>query len=122
MNKVIISGRITRDVVVTQTKKKNVPVAYTVLAFNKNFLHNGEWKRETHYFDLKAFGKTVEKMKKLQKGDKVLVEGILKTEKYQKNGKTFKRTRIVPTKIEVLKKKAVGKKEERNAHNRKATN
>ena len=82
MNKVILMGRLTGDV---QLKDTNSGKSYTRvgLAVDRPFSKN----KEVDFFNLVAWDKTAEMMSRyLEKGRRILVEGRLQMNNYEKNG------------------------------------
>lgn len=76
---------------------------------------DGSWGTETNYFEVKLFGKTAENLKPyLVKGQKVVVDGVLKQDRWQdKNGNNQSKVYIVANEIELVG----GKKEQSNSFN-----
>ncbi len=85
MNKLIISGRLTRDAEV-RFIPSGTPVMSFSVANNTGF---GE-KQKTHFFDCSMFGKRAEgKLKDyMLKGQQVVVEGEISLNQYQKKDGT----------------------------------
>lgn len=79
MNKIILSGRLTKDpeVKIAQSGKAYTRVGIAVdRAFSKD--------KEVDFFNLVAFGKTAEFLgKRFSKGSKILVEGRVQIERYE---------------------------------------
>lgn len=78
MNKVILLGRLTRDV---ETRNgQNGTIARTGIAVDRPFSKG----KDTDFFNLVAFGKTGDFLSKwFEKGSKILVEGHLQSSKYK---------------------------------------
>ena len=75
MNKVILSGRLTRDPEVRYANEK--PIARYSLAVDRRF------SNETDFFNCVTFGKSAEFAEKyLKKGTKIMVTGRLQTGSY----------------------------------------
>jgi len=85
MNKLIISGRLTRDAEV-RFIPSGTPVMSFSVANNTGFGDN----KKTHYFDCSMFGKRAEgKLKDyMVKGQQVVVEGEISLNQYQKKDGT----------------------------------
>ena len=85
MNKLIISGRLTRDAEV-RFIPSGTPVMSFSVANNTGF---GD-KQKTHFFDCSMFGKRAEgKLKDyMLKGQQVVVEGEVSLNQYQKKDGT----------------------------------
>ena len=86
MNKVFISGNLTKDVEIRYTNNGKA-MAKSGIAVTSAF-KNSDGERGTDFFNLIAWGKTAEFFGKyLHKGSKILVEGRLKNNHYtDKNG------------------------------------
>lgn len=79
MNKVILCGRLTKDL--TVNKGVNTTVGSFTLAVDRRPTKDG--KKEADFISCRAFGKTAETMAKyLGKGRKVLVEGRMQSGSY----------------------------------------
>lgn len=86
MNKIILTGNLTKDpdIRYTQSGKTTARVSIAVTSAFKS----SDGERKTDFFNLVAWGKTAEFFGKyLHKGSKILVEGRLKNNHYtDKNG------------------------------------
>jgi single-strand DNA-binding protein len=81
MNKVILSGRLTRD---PESKEASVTVVRFGLAVDRR-------KGETDFFNVTAFGKTAEAVEKyLRKGTKVVISGRIQMDSYTAHDGTRK--------------------------------
>ena len=112
INRVLITGRLSRD---PETKYLPSGTAITNLniANNRRYQVNGEWKEEVGFFEVELFGKAAERVQDqgLTKGQPVYVEGRLKQESWEKDGKKQSKTRIsadIVKKFEVPEKGATG--------------
>ena len=99
MNKVILMGRLTRDVEMFGQKSK---VARFCLAVDRSY---GE--DETDFFNCVSFGKQAEFVEKyLKKGIKVLVTGRLQNNNYEdKQGNKVTSTQIISEEVEFCESK-----------------
>ncbi len=98
-NKTIIEGRICSDVnFVTMGEKK---IANYSIATNKVVKKDGEYVEEASFFNCSGF--TTEKLAKfLTKGQHVLIEGNLKQDRWEKDGKKFQAVKIQVLSIKLL--------------------
>jgi len=107
MNKVIIDGRLTNDPVVRITNQ-----GHTVCSFDiANTEHLKEGKERVDFFKITAWRKLGEICgNNLTKGRRVLIEGKLANEKYEKDGQKYKATKVTAINVEFLdyKKKEDG--------------
>ena len=104
INKVFIQGRLTKNPEVIQTQS-GTKVANFSVAYNRPYKDkDGNWQEETSFFDVKAFNGLTEKVSKLQKGDMILIEGRLVQERWEKDGKSASKIRIIAERIQLLKR------------------
>jgi len=105
LNKVFLIGRLTKDPVITYLPS-GTPVVDLTIAYNRRYRNQeGEWQEETHFFDVKAYGKSAEDWAtRFSKGYMVLVEGKLVQEKWEREGKKFSKVRIVAESIRLISK------------------
>ena len=83
MNKVILLGRLTKDVDVKYTQTTNIMIASFTLAVNRRFVKQGE-EKQADFFNVTAFGKTGEFCSKyFSKGQQVAIIGRLQTRNWQ---------------------------------------
>ena len=96
-NKVILGGRLTRDPEV-KPLQSGTSVANVGIATNtyKRSADGGESEQEAHFFDGEAFGKTADLLGEYyKKGDPILVEGMLRQERWQDdNGNNRSRVKL----------------------------
>lgn len=95
INKVLITGRLTRD---PETKYLPSGQALTNLgiAVNRRFQDkSGEWRDDTMFIDVETWGKTAERCAEtLKKGQPVFVEGRLKQDSWERDGQKQTKIRI----------------------------
>jgi len=84
VNKVIISGRLTRDVEVRYTPA-GTPVCTLPVALNRRYRgQDGEWKDDTTYVDVVAWERLADRAGQVgKKGAAVLVEGRLQSRNFE---------------------------------------
>ena len=84
INKVMISGRLTRDAEVRYTPAGS-PVCTLPVAANRRFKgQDGEWKNETTYLNVVAWDKLAERAGQMaRKGAAVMVEGRLQSRSFE---------------------------------------
>ena len=81
MNKVILMGRLTKDVEVRYTQTNNIMVASFSLAVNRRFAKEGE--QQADFINIVAWNKTAEFVSKyFKKGQQVAVVGRIQTRNY----------------------------------------
>ncbi|MGN1303193.1 MAG: single-stranded DNA-binding protein [Clostridia bacterium] len=85
MNKVILLGRLTKNVETRYTQTNNALVATFTLAVNRKFAREGE-ERQADFINIVAWGKTGEfSSKYFKKGLQVAVIGRLQNRSYENN-------------------------------------
>lgn len=99
MNSLFLKGRLTRDPEQRQTEKGTV--AYFQLAVDRPIKSGGE---KTSDFPLiTVFGKTAENVLKYTgKGLRVIVEGRIRTNRYEKNGELHYSIDIIGNRVEFI--------------------
>jgi single-strand DNA-binding protein len=105
LNNVSIMGNLTKD-----PEIKQIPSGKSVcslsIANNRVFNKNGEKVEEVSYFDVDVWGITAENCSKyLAKGNGVIVEGRLRQDRWEKDGKTQSRVKITANAVHFLPKK-----------------
>ena len=96
MNKVILLGRLTRDVDLKMSKDDKA-YARTGIAVDRRFAKEDA----ADFLNVVAFGKTAEFLSKyFGKGDRLLIEGRLQTGSYEKDGVKHYTVDVVAENIE----------------------
>jgi single-strand DNA-binding protein len=112
MNKVILSGRISNDIVFRNTGKTD-GVLFSI-AVQRNF-KNPEGKYDCDFVNCKAFGNTADFINNyFKKGDAIELEGRLDVSMYEKDGKNVYSTSVLVNSVEFAKG---NKKDENQAEN-----
>ncbi|MBM3298312.1 MAG: single-stranded DNA-binding protein [Candidatus Aminicenantes bacterium] len=103
VNRVFLTGRLTRDVEVRYAPS-GTPVAAFSLASNRRFRdRGGEWREETTYVDVIAMGRGAELYgPRLHKGTAVFVEGRLHTRVWQSERGRRQSLEVVVDRMQVL--------------------
>lgn len=105
MNKVLLTGRVGKDIEAVASKGGNA-VAKFSLAVSR-YVKGGE--NTTDWINCVAFGKTAEMLEQyVEKGVLILVEGNIKTGSYEKDGSRKYTTDVIVEKFEFLEKKKSG--------------
>ena len=108
MNRAIVSGNLGRDPEVRYTSGGQAVANFSV-ATSRKYKKGDEWVEETEWHDITVWGKLAEVCgEHLAKGRKVLVEGRLKTDKWEKDGVKRQRTSIIAENVEFLTPKSAG--------------
>ena len=105
LNSVNIMGNLTRD-----PEMKYIPSGKAVcslsIANNRVYTKNSEKVTEVSYFDVDVWGVQGENCSKyLTKGNGVIIEGRLRQDRWEKDGKTQSRVKITANAVHFLPKK-----------------
>lgn len=103
MNKVILIGRLTKDVELRYTQTNNTAVASFSLAVNRKFVKPGE-ERQADFFNIIAWNKLAENISKyLFKGNQVAISGRLETRSWDDpNGQKHYITEVIAEEIDFI--------------------
>ena len=103
MNKVILLGRLVRDMELRYTQG-GAAIGSCAIAVTRKYTLNGEKREETCFIDITFFGKQAEIANQyLAKGSKLAVEGYLKFEQWQdNNGQNRSKHSIAVESMEML--------------------
>ena len=103
MNKVILIGRLTKDVELRYTQTNNTAVASFSLAVNRKFVKPGE-ERQADVFNIIAWNKLAENISKyLFKGNQVAISGRLETRSWDDpNGQKHYVTEVIAEEIDFI--------------------
>ena len=106
MNKVIISGRITKEIEIRYSQNQTAVARFSI-ALDRGKDQNGASKG-ADYPNCIAFGKTAETLQKWSagKGGRIQVEGHIQTGSYEKDGAKVYTTDIIADRIEIIDFKA----------------
>lgn len=110
LNQVYLQGRLTKSAELT-TLSTGTPLVRLSLAVNKSIKDKaGNWNQVTSFFDCDYFGEYASKaVPELTKGREVLVEGELKQDCWEKDGKSFSAIKIRASKVRPLRRPGEGK-------------
>ena len=105
LNSVNIMGNLTRD-----PEMKYTPLGKAVcnlsIANNRVYTKNSEKVTEVSYFDVEVWGMAAENCAKyLTKGSGIIVEGRLRQDRWEKDGKTQSRVRITANSVHFMPKR-----------------
>lgn len=106
MNKIIISGRLTRDVEIKNTTN-GAKVANISVAVRRNF-KNQDGEYESDFFNCSAFGATADILEKyFQKGKEILISGNLRNRSWDDaEGKKHYATDIIIETVDFIGSKS----------------
>jgi single-strand DNA-binding protein len=107
LNKVILIGRLTQDCgndersfgyVGNGQARANVSIVV-----NRSYKQGDQWVEEANYFNITIWGKTAENLKPYStKGKQICVEGHLKQDRWEKDGKKESRLNVVAESVQLL--------------------
>jgi single-strand DNA-binding protein len=105
LNSVNIMGNLTRDPELRYTPAGK-GVCSLSIANNRIYTKNTEKVTEVSYFDVEVWGPMADNCTKyLKKGSGIIVEGRLKQDRWEKDGKTQSRVRIVANSVHFMPKR-----------------
>lgn len=102
-NRVILVGNLTRDIELRYLQS-GMAVTELGLAVNeRRKTQTGEWVDEPVYVDVTMWGRSAEVASEyLSKGSPVLIEGRLKLDSWEKDGKKFSKLKVVGDRMQML--------------------
>lgn len=101
-NRVILVGNMTRDVELRYTPS-GTAVTEIGLAVNDRVKRNDQWVDETTFVDITLWGRTAEVCSEYcGKGSQLLIEGRLKLDSWEKDGKKNYKLRVIGEKMQML--------------------
>lgn len=104
INKVIISGNLTRDPETRQTAS-GMPVLGFGMAVNdrRKNQQTGEWEDYPNFIDCTMFGARAEAVSRfLRKGSKVAIEGKLRWSQWERDGQKRSKIEVIVDEIEFM--------------------
>jgi single-strand DNA-binding protein len=105
LNSVNIMGNLTRDPEMRYTPSGKAVCSLSI-ANNRVYTAKGEKVTEVSYFDVEVWGAAAENcVKYLTKGSGIIVEGRLKQDRWEKDGKTQSRVRISANSVHFMPKR-----------------
>lgn len=106
INRVIISGNLTRDAEERRTQS-GMAIASFGVAVNERRKNNqtGEWEDYPNFVDCSMFGNRAEKLAPyLVKGTKVAIEGKLRYSQWERDGQKRSKLEVIADEIELMSK------------------
>ena len=108
LNSVNIMGNLTRDPEIRYTPS-GAAVCSLSIANNRVYTKNNEKVTEVSYFDIDVWGASAENCSKyLTKGSGIIVEGRLRQDRWEKEGKTQSRVKITANAVHFMPKRNSG--------------
>ena len=106
INRVFISGNLTRDPEIRSTSS-GTPILTFCVAVNERRKNQqtGEWEDNPNYVDCTMFGTRAESVSRfISKGSKVSVEGKLRYSSWEKDGQRRSKLDVIVDEIEFMKR------------------
>lgn len=108
-NRVILMGNLTRDIELRYTPGGTAVTDAALAVNNKRKNQNNEWVDEVCYVDVTLWGRTAEVASEyLSKGSPIFVEGHLKLDMWETDGKKNSRLRVVCERMQMVGGKSGG--------------
>lgn len=93
-NKIILAGRLTRDVELRYTPK-GTAVAQVTLAINRRWSDSGVDREETTFVDVEAWGRQAEVLAQyLKKGRELMIDGRLRQDTWEDKETSKKHSKL----------------------------
>lgn len=116
-NRVILMGNVTRDIDVKYLQSGTAVTEVGLAVNDKRKNQQGEWIEEVTYVDITLWGRTAEIAGEyLTKGAPVLIEGRLKLDSWEKDGKKNYKLRVVGENMRLLGSKGGGRGQGSGGH------
>jgi single-strand DNA-binding protein len=102
-NRVILLGNLTADPELRYIPSGTAVTELRMAVNDRRKTASGEWVEETTYVDVTLWGRTAEVATEyLNKGSSVLIEGRLKLDTWEKDGKKNSKLRVVGDRMQML--------------------
>jgi single-strand DNA-binding protein len=102
-NRVILVGNLTRDPELRYIPSGTAVTEVGLAVNDRRKNASGEWVDETTFIDVTLWGRTAEVASEyLNKGSSVLIEGRLKLDTWEKDGKKNSKLRVVGERMQML--------------------
>lgn len=110
-NRVILTGRLTRDPELKSTASGQHLCRFSI-ANNYAVKQGEQWTEKVNYFDVVAWGRQAETIHKyVQKGQKLLIEGVLRWSSWEHDGEKQSKTEVLLERFEFMGQKPEGQKQ-----------
>lgn len=103
INRVVITGNLTRNPVVRATQSGNCVMNMTVAVNDRRRNSAGEWEDVPNFVDVTMFGNRAQALAKhLAKGAKVAIEGKLRWSQWERDDEKRSKLDVVAEELEFL--------------------
>lgn len=118
MNRVILMGRLSKDVELRHSQDGKTAIARTSIAVDRKIKKDGD--PEADFFNLIAFGKTAEFLDKyFRKGSRIAIVGRVENDNYtDKEGRKVYGTRIIAEECEFCESKGESSNQAQKTQNK----
>lgn len=108
-NRVILVGNVTRDIELRHIPSGTAVCEVGMAVNDRRKDASGEWIEETTFVDVTLWGRTAEVAAEyVTKGSSILIEGKLKLDTWEKDGKKQYKLRVVADAMQMMSKKGGG--------------
>jgi single-strand DNA-binding protein len=108
-NRVVLLGNVTRDPELRYTPSGTAVLDLGLAVNDRRKGPNGDWVEETTFVDVTLWGRTAEVASEyLSKGAPVFIEGRLKLDTWEKEGKKQSKLRVVGERMQMLGQRSGG--------------
>ena len=102
INVVVLVGRLTRDCELKSTPQGTSVCRFSI-AVNRRKRTGDKWEDEVSYFDVVLWGRSAETLNPyLQKGRQVSIEGELRQNRWEQDGKNNSKIEVVANNVQLL--------------------
>lgn len=106
INKVIVSGNVTREPELRSTAAGTSVLAFGIAVNDVVRNQSGEWEQYANFFDCTLFGKRADGLARIMsKGDKIAVEGKLRYSTWERDGQRRSKVEIIVNEVELMSRK-----------------
>ncbi len=103
INRVTISGNLTRDAELRQTASGMAVLGFSVAVNDRVKGEDGQWTDRPNFIDCTMFGKRADAVSRfLSKGSKVAIEGKLRWSQWERDGQKRSKIEVVVDEIEFM--------------------
>ena len=103
INKVVISGNLTRDMEIRSTASGLAIGVFSVAVNDRRKNQNGEWEDYPNFIDCTLFGSRAEKLQQyLVKGAKVAIAGKLSWSQWERDGQKRSKIEVIVDDVELM--------------------